>query len=245
MLYSRTSIKRPLSKVPNYYFVSKVLYSIPLFNGQPLLSGQFSKSPGWPLNRGPTVLCLSSIKLLYRKKTVISKTKAHFARFGIPLICHTDNGPQFASKDYMDFASQYWFTHTTSIPYHSQVDGRAEAAVKVSEAMLKKSDDFQIVLLNYRNTPPKGHTYSPAQRIVSRRTRTSLPTPDHLLEPMSINRDQGQTQRQVTVSNSGPDLDTPPPPPLHHNKKQAHLTWAQVSRLLTHPRIRSGITIPT
>ena len=53
--YSRTSIKRPLSKVPNYYFVSKVLYSIPLFNGAPLLSGQFSKSPGWPLNRGPTV----------------------------------------------------------------------------------------------------------------------------------------------------------------------------------------------
>ena len=60
--YSRTSIKRPpsikrpLSKVPNYYFVSKVLYSIPLFNGQPLLSGQFSKSPDWPLTRGPTVL---------------------------------------------------------------------------------------------------------------------------------------------------------------------------------------------
>ena len=61
MWYSRTSIKRPpsikrpLSKVPNYYFVSKMLYSIPLFNGQPLLSGQFSKSPGWPFNRGPTV----------------------------------------------------------------------------------------------------------------------------------------------------------------------------------------------
>ena len=49
------SIKRPLSKVPNYYFVSKVLYSMPLFNGQPLLSGQFSKSPGWPLNRGAIV----------------------------------------------------------------------------------------------------------------------------------------------------------------------------------------------
>ena len=32
--------------------------------------------------------------------TVISKTKAHFARFGIPQICHTDNGPQFACKEY-------------------------------------------------------------------------------------------------------------------------------------------------
>ena len=55
--------------------------------------------------------------------------------------------------------------------------------------MLKKSDEFQISLLNYRNTPPRGHTYSPAQRMVSRQTRTPLPTPDHLPEPMSINRD--------------------------------------------------------
>ena len=124
--------------------------------------------------------------------TVISKTKAHFARFGIPRICHTDNGPQFASKYYMDFASQYGFTHTTSSPYHSQGNGRA--VVKDSESMLKKSDDFQIALLNYRNTPPKGHTYSPAQRMLSRRTRTSLPTPDHLLEPMSINRDTISTE---------------------------------------------------
>ena len=121
--------------------------------------------------------------------SVINKTKARFARFGIPRICHTDNWPQFTSKEYMDFASQYEFKHTTSSPYHSQGNGRAEAAVKESESMLKKSDDFQIALLNYRNTPLKGHTYSPAQRMMSRRTQTMLPTPDHLLEPMSINRD--------------------------------------------------------
>ena len=118
--------------------------------------------------------------------TVVSKTKAHFARFGIPRICHTDNGPQFCSKEYSNFASQYGFTHTSSSPYHSQGNGRAEAAVKVSESMLKKSDDFHIALLNYRNTPPKGHTYSPAQRVVNRRTRTTLPTPDHLLAPTAI-----------------------------------------------------------
>ena len=53
--------------------------------------------------------------------------------------------------------------------------------------MLKKSDDFQIAFLNCRNTPPKGHTYSPAQRMVSHWTQTTLPTHDHLLEPMLIN----------------------------------------------------------
>jgi len=102
--------------------------------------------------------------------TVINKTKAHFARFGIPHICYTDNRSQFTSKDYMVFASQYGFTHTTSSPYYSQGNGQVEAAVKVSMSVLKKSDDFQIALHNYRNTPPKGHTYSPAQCMVSRRT---------------------------------------------------------------------------
>lgn len=134
-------------------------------------------------------------------RTVINKTKAHFARFGIPRICHIDNGPQFTSQDYTNFASQYGLKHTTSSPYHSQGNVRTEAAVKVSESILKKSDDLQIALLNYRNTPPKGHTYSPAQRMVSRRTKKTLPTPDHLLEPISINHDsisgdQGQVQRK-------------------------------------------------
>ena len=69
-------------------------------------------------------------------------------------------GTCFWCGDRRDFASQYGFKHTTSSPYHSQGNGRAEAAVKVSESMLKKSDYFQIALLNYRNTPPKGHTYS-------------------------------------------------------------------------------------
>ena len=97
-------------------------------------------------------------------------------------------------KSDIDVHTDHQPLETTSIPYHSRGNGWAEAAVKVSESMLKKSDDFQIALLNYRNTPPKGHTYSPAQRMLSRRTRTSLPTPDHLLEPMPINRDTITTE---------------------------------------------------
>ena len=118
--------------------------------------------------------------------TVISKTKAHFAHFGIPQICHTDNGPQFACKEYEDFTTQYGFKHTTSSPYHPQGNGRAEAAVKVSKSMIKKSADLQNALLNYRNTPPQGHTSSPAQRMLCRRTRTTLPTPNHLLNASPI-----------------------------------------------------------
>ena len=53
--------------------------------------------------------------------------------------------------------------------------------------MLKKADDFHTALLLYRNTPPQGHTYSPAQRMFLRRTSTTLSTTDHLLAPAMIN----------------------------------------------------------
>ena len=119
--------------------------------------------------------------------TVIDKTKAHFARYGVPAICHTDNGPQFISEDYRKFSVEYGFKHTTSSPYHPKGNGRTEAAVKVAESMLKKANDFHSAMLIYRNTPPQGLTYSPAQCMLLRRTRTTLPTADQLFTPTILN----------------------------------------------------------
>ena len=116
-------------------------------------------------------------------KTVVEKTRAHFARHGVPSQCHTDNGPQFISQDYKAFESAYGFRHVTSSPYHPQGNGKAEAAVKVCKAMLKKSCEIETALLIYRNTPPRGHSYSPAQRLFSRRTRTTMPTSNSALTP--------------------------------------------------------------
>ena len=42
--------------------------------------------------------------------TVINKTKAHFARYGVLAICHTDNGPQFISEQYRAFSVAYGFS---------------------------------------------------------------------------------------------------------------------------------------
>ena len=53
--------------------------------------------------------------------------------------------------------------------------------------MLKKAEDFHSALLLYRNTPPQGHTYSPAQRMFLCHTKTILPTTDHHLAPVMIN----------------------------------------------------------
>ncbi|KXJ07207.1 Retrovirus-related Pol polyprotein from transposon opus [Exaiptasia diaphana] len=135
----------------------------------------------------PTLPCqLVSQDIFESNQEEYLKTIAHFARYGVPKMCHTDNGPQFISQEYKDFATVYGFHHTTSFPYHSKGNDRAEAAVKVSKDIVEKSKDVKSSLLNYRNTPPKGHSYSPAQRMFMRQTRSTLPTPDHLLKPSAV-----------------------------------------------------------
>lgn len=44
-------------------------------------------------------------------------------------------------------------------------------------------EDFQMALLNWRNTPSGGFTSSAAQRLMSRRTKTQLTLSKSLLEP--------------------------------------------------------------
>ena len=55
-----------------------------------------------------------------QSSTIVDLTKAHFARHGIPLRCLTDNGPQFISAHYRNFAHKYGFQHVTSSPYWSR-----------------------------------------------------------------------------------------------------------------------------
>ena len=47
---------------------------------------------------------------------VISVTKAHFARYGIPDTFLSDNGPQYASQEFSNFAKTYGFKLTTRSP---------------------------------------------------------------------------------------------------------------------------------
>ena len=119
--------------------------------------------------------------------SVIKCSKAHFARHGIPDTVLTDNGPQFRSQEYEQFSQQWEFNHTTSSPYHSQGNGKAESAVKIAKRIVKKTrhegSDLQLAILAWRNTPTNGSCYSPVQKLQSRRSRTLLPTPEILLLP--------------------------------------------------------------
>jgi len=120
-------------------------------------------------------------------QTVIGSTKKHFARFGIPDVVVTDNGPQFCSQEYREFAEEWKFEHTTSSPYHPQSNGKAESAVKIAKKLLTKSEkdhqDVQLAILEWQNTPTDSSNKSPVQKLHSRRTRTLLLTAESLLMP--------------------------------------------------------------
>lgn len=107
--------------------------------------------------------------------TLINLTKTHFAHHGIPLHCLTDNGPQFVSHEYKQFAQTFGFEHITSSPYWSRSNGKAEAAVSDAKSILKKFPDIYLALLNIRNTPPCGHSFSSVQRLMDRCTCSTLP----------------------------------------------------------------------
>ena len=52
--------------------------------------------------------------------------------------------------------------------------------------MLMKTCDVEAALLHYRNTPPRNHTFSPAQRLFNRRIRTTVPTSNSALTPTVV-----------------------------------------------------------
>ena len=65
-----------------------------------------------------------------RTKDIIRKLRPHFARYGIPSIVVSDNGPQFASEEFNKFSEDWEFEHRQSSPGHQQANGLAESAVK-------------------------------------------------------------------------------------------------------------------
>ena len=126
-------------------------------------------------------------------QTVINKLKNIFATHGIPQTLISDNGPQFSSELFTNFAKTYAFTHKTSSPHHPKSNGLAEKAVGIAKRLLSKTreskGDIALSLLEYRNTPICGSA-SPAQLLMGRSLRSILPvTTKHLAQKAPNNQE--------------------------------------------------------
>lgn len=94
-------------------------------------------------SRFPEVVQLTS-------QDIIKALKAGFAQYGIPEALVSDNGPQYSSIEFAQFADSYGFEHSTSSSYYPQSNGFAERTVK---KLLKESADTCLALLSYHTTP--------------------------------------------------------------------------------------------
>ena len=63
---------------------------------------------------------------------VITQLKSTFARYGIPDEVVSDNGPQFSSRKFKQFAESWEFKHTTTSPKHPQANAHTPRSVIVT-----------------------------------------------------------------------------------------------------------------
>jgi len=107
-------------------------------------------------------------------RSVITKMKNAFSRFGVPEKVRTDNGGCYNSNQFCEFAKSYGFAHSTSSPRYPESNGLAERCVQTVKNMWKKSDDFYMSLMVYKATPLESG-FTPAELMLGRNIRTGLP----------------------------------------------------------------------
>ena len=114
-------------------------------------------------------------------------------------------------KYFDPFAREFEFEHITSSPGYPKSNGKSENAVRTAKRLVKKAKesgrDPYLSLLDWRNTPSEGVGYSPAQRLLCRRTRTLIPTAKNLLKstiPKGVDRKLlEQKSKQAFYYNKG------------------------------------------
>ena len=106
-------------------------------------------------------------------------------RHGIAEKLRSDNGTQFASREFALFCKDYQIDHYTSSPAFPQSNCAAERAVQIVKRLWawRKCTDKHLALLDYRTTPLESCHLSPAQLCMSCRPRNKLPIARELLRP--------------------------------------------------------------
>ena len=118
---------------------------------------------------------------------IITIFRELFRRFGVPEEISLDGASNLKSSETLTFLESWGvYVHRLASAYYPQSNGRAEAAVRTAKRITKgntgpkgslDTDAVSKALMQYRNTPIKGANASPAQLMLGRSIRDSVPQP--------------------------------------------------------------------
>ena len=74
-----------------------------------------------------------------RAMCVIDAIRSQFARHGSPEVLVSDNGLQFACREFRTFTQLWDIEHVTSSPRYPQSNGQAERAIGTVKNLMKKA----------------------------------------------------------------------------------------------------------
>ena len=108
---------------------------------------------------------------------VVKEMKKIFSRHGIPKIVFSDNGPQYTSREFKQFAKEWDFDHQFSSPYFPQSNGLVERKIQTVKRTIKKvyeSDGDIYLAILALNTTPDEENVSPSEKMYKRQPRSTL-----------------------------------------------------------------------
>ena len=150
------------------------------FNGQDYLIVVDAYSFYWEAIPVGSTSAKSAVKALFTL----------FQHFGYPAEIKSDNGPAFASHEFITALQRCGIRHVTSSPYYPRGNALAERAVAEAKRLMKKCPfgtmEYYQAMLDIRNTPRNEAIGSPMQRLMARQARTLLPTTKASLHPRVI-----------------------------------------------------------
>lgn len=123
-----------------------------------------------------------------------------FARYGVPQVLVSDNGPQFVAQEFAEFMHANGINHLRGAPYHPATNGEAERFVQTFKQALQKGKEergtlkqkLDRFLLVNRTAPHTTTGVPPAELFMRRQLRTRL----DLLRPSVKQHVENKQQEQ-------------------------------------------------
>ena len=176
--------------------------------------------------------------------TIIRQMKLLFEEWGIPEVVYSDNGPQYSSSEFANFAKSYNFRHTTSSSHHPQLNDLPERMVGICKRLLMRAwetnTDSHLAMMAYRATPLSAQIKSPAELLNGRPMRTPLVSKQQLGDEQTkveLEKSKEETKKWYDQKNRYQHPQLPTGPLVHVQDKRTR-PWesGKIVQIAAEPR---------